>query len=218
MDKILIVFGIAAVALVCAIIVKKARREFSFAPDAHAATDERKLPAPDKTAILRRTQCVGVLVRRGLAEIALAEGQGDAAIHLAAVKALEKWTRARGLHGGFGTYELDLITGLAGTWGTEDARWAVRGTEGLGCLCWALSLLREMPPYDKSFDVAALLGYLHAGEENFDLIPRHHPAHLRRAAARAPAGRRLALAPGRASNASSGIASRRAGFRIRNSS
>lgn len=169
MDKILIFIGVMVLAVLCGVFVNKARKFFSFEPKSGGEKKEPRLPAPDKKSIARQAQCRGILVSRGLREIALAEGGGDFSTHLDAIARLERWVFAQGIHTGFSPEELETITAAPGTWSPEVARQALRGAETLGCLCWALSLVREIPPYDEPFDALALLSYLHIAEENFDI-------------------------------------------------
>ena len=169
MDKIIIFIGVMVLAVLCGVFVYKVRKFFSFGQNPDSQKQEPRLPAPSKRIVANQAQIRGALISRGLREIALAQSGDDSSTHFTEIAGLERWLFARGLHTTLSPEELEMITAAPGTWEAETARQSLRSAETLGCLCWALSLVSKIPPYDETFDAPTLLSYLHIAEENFNI-------------------------------------------------
>jgi hypothetical protein len=76
--------------------------------------------------------------------------------------------------------ELDLLASPAALWPEQDVVDATWRGEALGMLIWALGVVRDLPPYDRPFDHAALART--PGLDDAELRPRAELADAREAA------------------------------------
>ncbi len=171
MEKVLVAIGTLGLIVLLWMLIRKARAVVTFRPSREIAELPRKYPAPKKAQVARRALCIGAIVLRGSHEARLKD---NAAAHDSegcreAIDRLEDWLTARALLVGLMPNEVNLMSKEAGAWSTEEITVSGCLAEMLGCLCWSLTLVRQMPPYDRRFDPANLLPYLHLTEDGFDL-------------------------------------------------
>ncbi len=172
LEAALIFTGIAGLIVLIWLLVRKAG--LIFAVDRNAAGEDgtgRRYPVPDKSRLARRATCLGALVLRGSFESGLRSDctPDERRMYADSITRLENWLSAKRLLTGLRPEEINLISREAGNWGQADIAAVMGETETLGCLCWALSLARSIPPYDSRFDAKKLLPFLHLMEDNFNI-------------------------------------------------
>ena len=171
MENFLIAIGTLGLIVLLWVLIRKARAVVTFRPGSEIAETPRKYPAPRKEQVARRALCLGALVLRGQYEAALHDSgrAHEWENYREAAGRIEEWLTAKMLLVGLMPDEVNLMSKEAGAWSREEIAESGRMAEVLGCLCWALTLAREMPPYDRRFDAANILPYLHLAEDGFDI-------------------------------------------------
>ena len=168
----LIFAGIAALISLIWLLIWKAGLIFGVKKNSGGEDKAvQRYPVPDKSNLARRAICLGALVLRGSFETGLHGNctTDERQMYTDSATRLDDWLSAKGLLTGFLPEEINLISKEPGTWSDAEITAAMGETERLGCLCWALSLLRSIPPYDSRFDIKKLLPFLHLMEDNFDI-------------------------------------------------
>jgi hypothetical protein len=145
--------------------------------------DDFEAPAPSKDEAARRALCVSAVSALGAAAFDLSSGAAPSDQVEPWAEDVRQWMVQQGLVRTLSNVERGLVEKSLADWTQRemiDASWR---QESIGILLWALSILDELPPYDRQFENVAghvpLLqtsdGFLHDAE----LRPRNEIDHAR---------------------------------------